>query len=449
MEESGSVHSDGGARSGPSTRHLSHLPRGRTPWVVRSCLDEVAVKMVKAGSHGFEGQPGRSQDCPRLHEVNLRELAAFFFGYEPIMNLMHLLAKRDRNLVLKGDVVPAKQIHGAHTYQGLNVPAGSGAEVRLRNALKWYPFNARPTTAGWLGVIQAGYAGGTTGSVSTAFVDQSQRVMAQVTQEIGPVPTTLDLPYLPAPADLAEQQNWDLVIRNTSASQATLTILVTETVPTPDFYDQAVGTGVEIGPGPNPRITPRNGRTVYYVERETAEAFREKYSFSGKFDSLDSDEARAYWSKVIVGRANDIPFEDGSLDFIFSADVIEHLVNPLGHLEYWSRKLAPRGRVLAIIPHIFGCGDYRNRPTPFADWLTDYERGGYEETLNHHQPFALARGLDAAALMARGYSSHFSFFNTENLAHMLEFACSALGYRGYNIYYGRNSKKIHFGLYKP
>ena len=58
-----------------------------------------------------------------------------------------------------------------------------------------------------------------------------------------------------------------------------------------------------------------------------------------------------------------------------------------------------------------------------------------------------ARGLSADDLFKRGYSSHFSFFTPENLAEMLNFAVDALGYGGFNIYYGRNSKKMHFALY--
>jgi len=104
--------------------------------------------------------------------------------------------------------------------------------------------------------------------------------------------------------------------------------------------------------------------------------------------------------------------------------------------------------VLTIIPYIFGCRDYVNRPTPLAHWISEFERGGFEETVAHHRPYAEARSLDPAALMARHYSSHLSFFNTENLGKALEFVCNRLGYRGYNMYYRRNSKKIHFALYR-
>jgi SAM-dependent methyltransferase len=266
-------------------------------------------------------------------------------------------------------------------------------------------------------------------------------------EAVGKIATNLHLPQLPAPADHRYQATLDLVIRNVSTSGRPVSFLVTETVPTEDFYDQAQGLGVEIGPGPNPRILPRDGRQVFYVERETAEEFRAKYDYKGKFESLDSPEAKAFWDQVTVGRANDIPFEDGTLDFIFSADVVEHLVNPIGHFAYWKSKLKPGGRVLAIIPHISGCGDYVNRPTPVSNWIGEYKRGGFEETVEHHVPFAAPRRIDPASLFAKGYSSHFSFFNTENLTQALEFSVERLGFKGFNIYHGRNAKKIHFALY--
>ena len=80
-------------------------------------------------------------------------------------------------------------------------------------------------------------------------------------------------------------------------------------------------------------------------------------------------------------------------------------------------------------------------------WLEQYRKGGFDETVEHHQAYARAWGLDPASLLARGMSSHFSFFNRENLTQMLEFAVEDLGYAGFNIHHGRNSKKIHFTLF--
>jgi len=359
------------------------------------------------------------------------------------MNLMHLAAKRDKNLVLGSDVTQTKVAHADHVYSGFRLPAGPGGQVRIRTALKWYPLNTRPPTADWLGASDDDSGG----LISTAFVAPDGAVVAELVEPVGHVATNLHIPFLPPPARHADQVQLDLVISNASTSGKPVSFLVTETVPTEPFYDQAAGLGVEIGPGPNPRILPREGRRVFYVERETAEEFRAKYDFKGKFDSLDSPEAKAFWDQVTVGRANDIPFADRSLDFIFSADVIEHLVNPLGHFAYWRSKLKEGGRILAIIPHISGCGDYVNRPTPFVSWISEYKRGGFEETVDHHVPFATPRNIDPASLLARGYSSHFSFFNTENLSQALDFAVSRLGFKGFNIYHGRNAKKIHFALY--
>lgn len=367
------------------------------------------------------------------------------------MNLMHLIAKKDQNLVLGPGVKPLKQTVGGRIYSGLSLPKADGS-IRLKTALRWYPLNTRPVSANWLGMVPGGDWNRFQNkdgrcAVKLAFVDGDGGVVAETTTELGPVPAPIPLPHLPGPSRRDQDEALDLVVSNASPSGETISLLVTETVPVEPLYAQATGLGVEIGPGPYPRILPGPGRDVFYVERETIEDFRKKYNFKGKFESLDSPEAQAFWSQVTLGRANDLPFEDDSLDFIFSADVVEHLVNPLGHFAYWRTKLKAGGRVLAIIPHIYGCSDYVNRPTKFSYWEEQFRKGGFEEQPDHHADFAAPRGLDPKKLFASGYSSHFSFFSTENLSEAMSFAVEELGYRGFNIYYAQNAKKIHFALY--
>lgn len=52
----------------------------------------------------------------------------------------------------------------------------------------------------------------------------------------------------------------------------------------------------------------------------------------------------------IVGDAMDIPFDDGSLDFLFAAHLFEHLIDPVAALKEWARVLKPGGKLYATMP---------------------------------------------------------------------------------------------------
>jgi SAM-dependent methyltransferase len=51
----------------------------------------------------------------------------------------------------------------------------------------------------------------------------------------------------------------------------------------------------------------------------------------------------------VVAPGDDLPFEDGSVDFVFASHVIEHFPDPIRALKEWSR--VARKYVLVIVPH--------------------------------------------------------------------------------------------------
>jgi len=356
------------------------------------------------------------------------------------MNLIHLLAKNDKNLSLAGEVTPLKLRIGEHTYTGLRL--GPGAGLRLKRVLRWYPFNTRPVTPGWMLLRdEVKWPRTPDAAVDVSLVTPAGDRLALSDIRPALVPQSIILPYLDQRMAFEEALELDLEVRNT-ASRDPVTLLVTENLPTEKLYASAKGTGLELGPGPNPRLFNTAERTVFYVEREPAQEWFAKYAIAGK--SLD--KTQGYWDQYKIGLGHDLPCDDDSLDFIFSSDVFEHLVNPLGHLQYWRRKLKPGGRLIKIIPYIAGCSDYRARPTDFSWWMEQYERGGFVETTEHYRPYALSRGLNADELLEKQVSVHFSFFELSNLARMLEFAVANLGYTGFSVQHALNSKKIHFTL---
>src|SRR5262245_50536001 len=138
------------------------------------------------------------------------------------------------------------------------------------------------------------------------------------------------------------------------------------------------GKGVEIGPGLNPHILPSDGVDVSYVEAASAEDWVRNYK---KTDKPSVAEQNNLWSKYIVGDAqllSSIP--DGSLDFIYSNHVFEHLMNPIGVLESWRRKLTHSGIVVGIVPDCRYTFDLRQHPSTTEDWIRERAAGKWDTT---------------------------------------------------------------------
>src|SRR5262245_34218287 len=55
-------------------------------------------------------------------------------------------------------------------------------------------------------------------------------------------------------------------------------------------------------------------------------------------------------TNVKLGAAEELPFEDGTLDLVTSFDVVEHLDDDLGGLKEFRRVLKPDGRILLFVP---------------------------------------------------------------------------------------------------
>lgn len=89
-------------------------------------------------------------------------------------------------------------------------------------------------------------------------------------------------------------------------------------------------------------------------------------------------------SRLEVVDAGRLPVADGSLDFIFSSHVFEHLANPIGHLEHWFRKLRAGGRVLCVIPDLMGTKDALQKPSCMDEWLGEYRQACWTPTPAHY-----------------------------------------------------------------
>lgn len=147
----------------------------------------------------------------------------------------------------------------------------------------------------------------------------------------------------------------------------------------------------QAGIGPNARILEVGAGTGSNL------AMLQRY---GTVDAIEPDDgARALASErsgiAVIGGLlpHGVPLEDGRYDLIVLLDVLEHIDDDLGTLQFLRRKLAPGGRLLLTVPS-----------TP---WLWSAH-----DVAHHHQRRYTADALKAV-LKAGGFRlRHISHFNS-------------------------------------
>ncbi len=179
------------------------------------------------------------------------------------------------------------------------------------------------------------------------------------------------------------------------------------------------GTGVEIGPGRNPKILPSDDVDVTYVESMPAEKWNELYNKQGL--EIASD----LWPRYKVADARDLNhLEDQSIDFVFSNHVFEHLVNPLQVLENWSRKLREGGLILGVVPDCRFTFDCRQRPSSSSEWLEEYRDQVAEISMAKYLKWceSTAPYNTPQSLIERNYSIHVHYYSPENFSVLAQLA---------------------------
>ena len=113
-----------------------------------------------------------------------------------------------------------------------------------------------------------------------------------------------------------------------------------------------------------------------------------------------SDEQGGLWQNKdcapavvnIVALGDDLPFKDGTLDYVVSAHVIEHFFDPVKALREWHRVIRPGGYIFIIAPHRDRTFDKHRDVTPVAE-LMDRSTGklGIANYARPVDPAALAK----------------------------------------------------------
>lgn len=352
------------------------------------------------------------------------------------MNLFDMLRRGDDQLQIQPDVVRSKIGINGNTWRGLRILNSTNPQITIRNVTRWYPFTTRPETVGWYARCEKGQ-----GQLTVRLVS-SRGAFAETSLEISAVPAAIQIPWLMTHEPLSKDTSLTLHFHVEEGRQAHL--LVHKALDRAELIALARGEGVEIGPGSKPQILDGAGVSVRYVEEMPADRWRALYDSHGQYNSAAAD-----WSQYIVGKASNLPVEDNSLDFIFSSHVFEHLANPLGHLERWSRKLKSGGTVLAIVPDIAGTKDFRHQPCSLEELISEHRAGIWEPERRHYERWAGTRRdwsdrVDLA--IAEQMSIHVHYYTRENMASLLQHATQTLPFSGYHIRHTPNHRDFYWVL---
>jgi len=348
------------------------------------------------------------------------------------MNLFYLVAKNNERFRKSKKVRKFRVQRNDLTWRGARVE--NGGSIYIERATECQPFRSRCGSPGW-------FAQGIGGAAELAirFRDNDELVGERKLTASGKGLEPLVLPWPvepsagpldleitchgPAPAFIASHYELD---RNV-------------------LIGRARGSGVELGPGPNPHILPSAETEIVYVEQKTPEEWMTLYGDHYKLD-FNPELAPHY----VVGEAHQIPAAEESLDFIYSSHVFEHLVNPIGHLEIWSALLRKGGEVLMVIPDYIGSKDYLANASTMETMLSEYRSGSFEPSLEHYQTYAAARGQPKKArkLFDLKSSIHMHYYTNDNIRELLEHVVQAGLFESYSILHSANAKDFHVILAK-
>jgi SAM-dependent methyltransferase len=89
----------------------------------------------------------------------------------------------------------------------------------------------------------------------------------------------------------------------------------------------------------------------------------------------------------VVAAGDDLPFNDGSFDFVFASHVIEHFGDPIRALQEWVR--VARKYVVLVVPHRDRTFDRDRELTTAAELLDRHERSVTAETEAHWSVWTL------------------------------------------------------------
>ena len=342
-----------------------------------------------------------------------------------------MLRRKDRNLLVSGPVVMAKYKQAGQLWRGLSLQPG--AKLLIPDVRRFSSLRTWPAECGWMIEVPA-----------ETVVEVTFRQPDNGDEIVGIASYDGSFQSLIFPWPKVRAGRLDLQIEVIGQGKEAVFLAVHRALSREWLFDSAIGRGVEIGPGAQPQILPRDGVDVSYLEQMPPDVWNELYNGGGKYVSRPE-----LWENYIVGNAQDLPVEDSWLDFLFASHVFEHLANPIGHLRNWRAKLRPGGKVICVVPDLNGTKDVIQQRSSLPEWLDEDAAGTWAPT-RHHYMRHLCREADdeeLVAAMGRGESIHVHYYDNINCQLLLDHAVTALGYSDYLIEHTPNHKDFHFILF--
>ena len=343
-----------------------------------------------------------------------------------------MLNRRDHNLKVAGDVIMAKYVRLDELWRGLDLK--SGGSFTIPDVRRFVNFRTFPAHCGWMVETTGGL------EVKVAFLDsETKEERSSRTYSGAFQPLMLPWPHAISGAlDLQVS-----VLDAKGKSKGNVFVANHRALTRHWLLEAATGRGVEIGPGPQPQILPKDGVDVSFLEQMPPEEWNRLYNGGGKFPVRPE-----LWNNYIIGEASSLPVEDASLDFIFGSHVFEHLANPIGHLRRWKEKLAPGGKVICVVPDLGGTKDALQDRSTMQEWRSEDEEQLWLP-IERHYVRHMRRDADDEIVreaIKRNESIHVHYYDNINCQQLLDLAVRELGYADYVIEHTPNHKDFHFIL---
>lgn len=181
------------------------------------------------------------------------------------------------------------------------------------------------------------------------------------------------------------------------------------------------GRGVEIGALWRKFPVPSQAR-VWYVDRDQPRDLHEDYP----------EVEQELVVPEVVADAADLPFGDGSLDFIIASHVMEHMPFPLAVMRHWYRILAPGGVLLLKIPDKRYTFDIKRQRTPLQHLIAeDMDAASFDKRAHFRDWLEKVMGLPSGSeqceqevdrLMGIDYSIHYHVWTEEDVRALIEYS---------------------------
>lgn len=180
------------------------------------------------------------------------------------------------------------------------------------------------------------------------------------------------------------------------------------------------GRGIEIGALWR-KFPIKSGLKIWYVDRYDSDGLGAHYT----------DLGRSVVKPDLVADASQLPFADGTLNFIIASHLLEHLQFPLAALQRWYELLAAGGVLLLRVPDKRFTFDSKRARTPLAHVISedahpaDFDKRAHFLDFVEHigrptsgQPSVAA---EVERLMQMDYSIHYHVWTSEDVEEILEY----------------------------